>query len=48
MLFANCTAFAAILYTTLSANNCFEIKNLRLCSKDEDGIVLNLLNFEQK
>jgi len=40
MHFANCTALAADLFTTL-------IKNLRFCSSA--GIVLNLfLNFEQK
>jgi len=42
MLFANCAALAAILFTIL-------IENLRLCSSAEAGIVLNLfLNFEQK
>jgi len=42
MLFANWVALAAVLFTTL-------IKNLRLCSTAEAGIVLNLfLNFEQK
>jgi len=42
MHFANCVAFAAILFTTL-------IENLKRCSSAEDGIILNLfLNFEQK
>jgi len=41
MHFANCAALAAVLFTTL-------IKNLRLSSSAEAGIVLNLfLNFEQ-
>jgi len=42
MHFADCAAFAAVLFTTLT-------ENLRLCSFAEAGIVLNLfLNFEQK
>jgi len=42
MHFANCTALAAVLFTTL-------IENLRLYSSAEAGIDLNLfLNFEQK
>jgi len=40
--FANCTAVAAVLFTTLT-------QNLRLCSFAEAGILLNLfLHFEQK
>jgi len=42
MHFANCAALAVVLFTTV-------IKNLRLYSSAEVGIVLNLfLNFEQK
>jgi len=42
MYFANCVALAVVLFNTL-------IKNLKLCSSAEAGIVLNLcLNFEQK
>jgi len=42
MHFANGVALAAVLFIIL-------IKNLRLCSSAEAGIVLNLfLNFEQK
>jgi len=42
MHFANCAALAVDLFTSLN-------ENLRLCSSDEAGIVLNLfLNFEQK
>jgi len=41
MHFANFAVLAAALFTTL-------IKNLKLCSSAEAGIVLNLfLNFEQ-
>jgi len=40
MQFANCSAAAAVLFTTLIAT---------ICSSAEAGIVLNLfLNFEQK
>jgi len=40
MLFANCAALAAVLFTIL-------IENLRFFSSAEAGIVLNLfLNFE--
>jgi len=42
MLFANCAALAATLFTIF-------VENLRLSSSAEAGIVLNLfLNFEQK
>jgi len=42
MRFANCTALAAVLFTTLT-------ENLKLCSSAEAGIVLNFFsNFEQK
>jgi len=42
MHFTNCTALAAVLFTTLT-------ENLKLCSSAEAGIVLILfLNFEQK
>jgi len=42
MHFANCAAFVAVLFVTLT-------KNLRLCSSAEAGIVLSLfLNIEQK
>jgi len=42
MHFANCTAVAAVLFTTL-------IENLRFYSSAEAEIVLTLfLNFEQK
>jgi len=41
MHFANCAAFGAVLFTTLT-------QNLKLCSSAEAEIVLSLfLNFEQ-
>jgi len=39
---ANCAALAAVLFTTLIANICSEIENLRLCFSAEAEIVLNL------
>jgi len=49
MQFANYVELVVILYITLTANVCFQIENLRLCSLAEAGIVLDLfLNFEQK
>jgi len=42
MHFANCVALAVVSFMIL-------IKNLRICSSAEAGIVLNLcLNFKQK
>jgi len=42
MHFANCAVLAAVLYSSL-------FENLRICSSDEAGVVLNLfINFEQK
>jgi len=48
MHFANCAAFAAVLFTNLIANICSKFENLRLCSAAETGIVFNLfLNIDQ-
>jgi len=49
MQFANCATIGAVLFTTLNANICSYIENLKLCSSAEAEIALNFFfNFELK
>jgi len=48
MQLPTCAALAAILYNKFTANICFQLKNLRLRSSAEAGIVNVFLNFEKK
>jgi len=45
---ANCAALASILYITLTANICYLIENLRLCSLAAAGKCSYILNKNEQ